>query len=304
MIDVLILGKGYIGTALYNNLSQRSDLEVRIVSKSELQYDDPKTFEETITSRVNIMPWASNLIVINASGYTGRPNVDACETDRDRAWYYNVTVPGMIGDTCSRHGVHNIHISSGCIYNGYDKEYNECDEPNFGLKEEYSSWYSKTKHAGELKLYGTNSHIFRIRMPFCSTTSERNILMKLLKYDNIINQMNSLTNIEDLAEFTSKFISPEGPLFDSGGGVYNVVNPSPMSTAMIVNILKHNGINNPKWRYIELDELLANHTKTGRSNCVLSSDYIKSLGFELPNTEHSLVRCVNAIKDELHEENI
>jgi dTDP-4-dehydrorhamnose reductase len=297
MMDVLILGKGYIGTALYKNLSQKTELNVRIVSKLDLQYDDPKVFEETINQQ-------SNLIVINASGYTGRPNVDACETDRDRVWYYNVTVPGMIGDTCRRHGVYNIHISSGCIYDGYSREFTECDEPNFGLREDHSSWYSKTKHAGELTLSGTNTHIFRIRMPFCSTTSGRNIIMKLLNYDYIINEKNSVTNIEDLSEFTSKFIMDSGALYDSDGGVYNVVNPSPVSTSKIIDTLVAHGVENPKWQYITLDELYDRFTTTGRSNCVLSSDYIKSLGLELPETELSLTRCINILKNELHEENI
>ena len=42
-------------------------------------------------------------VVINASGYTGRPNVDACEDNKDDTWYYNVTVPGIIADTCMEH---------------------------------------------------------------------------------------------------------------------------------------------------------------------------------------------------------
>ena len=298
MMDVLILGKGYVGTALYDRLSLRHDLEVRIISKSELQYDKPDIFEDTIKD------W-TNLIVINASGYTGRPNVDACETDRDNTWYYNVIVPGMIGDMCRRHNVHNIHISSGCIYDGYSKDYNECDEPNFGLKQNHSSWYSKTKHAGELMLHGTNAHIFRIRMPFCATTSERNILMKLLKYDNIINQMNSLTNIEDLAEFTSKFIESDGILYNNlNGGIYNVVNPEPMSASMIVNAFRQHDISNPEWKYIELHELLEKHTKTGRSNCVLSAQYIQELGLELPSTKTSIDRCIATIKDKLNDQTV
>jgi dTDP-4-dehydrorhamnose reductase len=235
-------------------------------------------------------------VVINASGYTGKPNVDACEHARDDTWYYNVTVPGMIGDTCNRHDVKFIHISSGCIYDGYEKAFDEFDLPNFGLLSEDSSWYSKTKHAGELSLQGTDSHIFRIRMPFCETGSDRSVMSKLLKYNNIIDQLNSLTNIEDLCVFTEKYIN-KNISNNHPGAVLNVVNPQPVQTSRVVEIMKNHGLNNPKWTTIDLTEL-KKYTKANRSNCVLSTTCISKIGLSMPNTEVSLDRCARAMSHE------
>lgn len=289
-MNILILGKGYIGTALHDELSGASEHNVDWKSRSELPYDDKRYLSSYVEGMFDV--------VINASGYTGRPNVDACENNRDDTWYYNVKVPGIIAETCRRHNIKFIHISSGCIYDGYEKEYTELDEPNFGLKENNSSWYSKTKHAGELALQSTGAHIFRIRMPFCGTTSGRNIMMKLLNYDYIINEKNSVTNVEDLAEFTRAFLANSIDLF-SEGGIYNVVNPQPVSTAIIVNTLRAHGVENPNWQYISLQELFDMFTTTGRSNCVLSDSKIRGMGLELPDTIKSLNRCAENITNAL-----
>ena len=297
-MNVLILGKGYVGTALNNRLTQNPGWNITWISKADQAYDDRTTF-------INILNDTEFDVVVNASGYTGRPNVDACETDIDNTWYYNVTVPAMLADVCNMLDVEFIQISSGCIYDGYEKDFDEWDEPNFGIPCIRSSWYSKTKHAGELALMGTNAIILRIRMPFCETTSERNVIMKLLKYDNIINQKNSITNIEDLVETISCMI--EGDIFYGAGhqgNILNIVNPQPVMTEDIVNMLKEYDLGNPNWRFIELEELLEKHTTTGRSNCVLSSESIEKIGLPLPDTLKSLERCVRSIKDEMANKDI
>ena len=231
-------------------------------------------------------------VVINCSGYTGRPNVDACEDNIDDTWYYNVVVPGEIARVCRENDVHLIHVSSGCIYDGYEKEFVETDEPNFGIKQKHSSWYSKSKHAGELAVASSGASILRIRMPFCATGSKRSVLTKLLSYDYIINQSNSMTNVEDFVCFVGKFL--EQP--NIWGETYNVVNPQPVLTSIVVNTLKHHGLENPKWQYISLQELFDMFTTAPRSNCVLSTSKIQHLGLELPTTIKSLDRCAMSIK--------
>ena len=298
IVNILILGKGYVGSALHESMHVDDSWSVTWLSKADKSYDDRNTF-------INILNESNYDVVINASGYTGRPNVDACETNIDDTWYYNVVVPGMLADVCNLFEVEFVQISSGCIYDGYEKAFDEWDEPNFGIPCIRSSWYSKTKHAGELALLGTNAVILRIRMPFCETTSERNVIMKLLKYNNIINQENSVTNIEDLVEFITSLIKATA-FYGAGNqsNILNVVNPQPIKTEDIINMLKEYDIENPKWNFIDLDELLEKHTTTGRSNCVLSSESIEKMGFALPDTMKSLERCVRSIKDEMADKNL
>jgi len=289
-MKILILGKGYVGTALAKNLS--TCYEIVHVSRSELDYTDRGTLFRYLTG--NDIEY-----IINTCGYTGRPNVDACEDNTSDTWHYNVVVPVNIQKTCKDAGVKMIHISSGCIYDGYAKDYTEEDEPNFGLHSNDSSWYSKTKHACEMMMKDKDVYIFRIRMPFCESWSERNVLTKLIKYDNVIDHLNSVTNIEDLCGFIMYFIADitEGTIVHEYG-IYNVVNPCPVTTSAICDLLNTTELGNKNWQHIELEELYKT-TKAKRSNCILSDDKIKNLNLRLPDTIDSLRRCIKKMKQEL-----
>lgn len=293
-MNILILGKGYVGSAL--NTCLKRCYNIYFASKKDLDY----------TNRCDLMNFIkSNSItaVINTCGYTGRPNVDACESDKENTWYYNVNVPVNIQKVCKDAMIPMVHISSGCIYDGYDKAYTETDEPNFGLLSADSSWYSKTKHACEMMLSDRPVYIFRIRMPFCSTWSERNIITKLLKYDKIIDQKNSVTNLEDLCGFILYFLID---ILDNNiqrpYGIYNVVNPEPLMTSDIVNTLSKYGLTNPNWSQISLEQLYT-QTAAKRSNCVLSDEKITKIGLKLPGSMQSLKRCIENMlktKDDKH----
>jgi len=149
---VIILGKGYVGMSLYKCLYRCFD--VIHLSRQELDYTNRHVLKNYIKGQKEPIR-----LVINTCGYTGRPNVDACEHNIPDTWYYNVVVPVNIQKVCKDLIVPMIHISSGCIYTGYDKNYTEDDEPNFGLHNSESSWYSKTKHACEMMLGYTNIYI-------------------------------------------------------------------------------------------------------------------------------------------------
>ena len=111
----------------------------------------------------------------------------------------NTFTPLRISNLCKTYGINYIHISSGCIYTGYEKQFTEEDAPNFGLFSKESSTYSKSKHAYELGCdYGL---IIRVRMPFCDQLHDRSYLTKILKYNNLINQVNSKTYVPQLLDF-------------------------------------------------------------------------------------------------------
>ena len=81
-------------------------------------------------------------VAVNCSGYTGKPNVDACEDEKWKCWEYNVTAPVRTAETLNLFRIPVIHISSGCIYEG-DEFFTEDHMPNFGLYTDHSSFYSK-----------------------------------------------------------------------------------------------------------------------------------------------------------------
>lgn len=277
----VILGKGFVGTHL-SHYFKKNNIDHKIFSQSELDYTDPNTFKDFLDTNDKDIKW-----VINCSGYTGIPNVDACEDNKELCYAYNVLYPMQVVKLCNQYKIPVIHIGSGCIYSGYEKEFTEEDIPNFGIYSNESSYYSKCKHVFETFAKEFNCYVLRIRIPFTDILTRKNYFSKLLNYDTLINELNSVTSLKDFDEFVVRFISAK-PEY----GIYNVVNPEPVKAEEVVEILKDNKIVNSKWRFIELKDL---NTKANRSNCVLTTDKIKDLGLQLPNTRTSLLRDISTL---------
>src|SRR5262249_47665051 len=56
--------------------------------------------------------------LINAAGYVGKPNVDACELARAETVQGNALLPQTVARVCSMTNPPWGHVSSGCIYSG------------------------------------------------------------------------------------------------------------------------------------------------------------------------------------------
>jgi dTDP-4-dehydrorhamnose reductase len=294
-MKILILGRGFIGNQLHSSLCNIG-LSAKVISKSELDY-----------TRVNPLYWYLKDfeydVVINASGYTGVPNIDAAEDDKQACWKYNVEVPTAIATAVNRlttRDVSYIHISSGCIYNGYDRQFTEDDTPNFGLFNPESSFYSKTKHAAETCLKEMNAILLRIRMPFCGEVTDRNYFAKLLKYDNLISMENSVTCIDDLCDVVALLCNKHrfSGSYKYRGEIYNVVNEGSLNAKQVVDCLAKYNLTNPNHKFIDLSEL---DTKARRSNCILSIEKMRTL-FQMPNALESLEKSVKRYSESLEDE--
>lgn len=277
----LILGKGFVGSQFINHL-QNNNIVYSAFSQRELDYTKTELLYKVLEEHKGNISY-----VINCFGYTGVPNVDACETNKELCYNYNVLYPLQIVRMCEVLNIPVIHVGSGCIYNGYDKIYTEQDIPNFGVFSDDSSYYSKCKHLFETLVKDYKCYVLRIRIPFTPEQSSKNYFSKLLKYDVLINQLNSITSITDFNNFLVHFmdVKPEY-------GVYNVVNPEPVKAKEVVKILKSSNLENPNWKFIPLNKL---KTKAQRSNCVLSDEKISNLNLKLPKTIDSLNRDIKIL---------
>jgi dTDP-4-dehydrorhamnose reductase len=280
-MKILILGKGYVGSYL---AKKETTHDITHLSKSDLDYSNYSKFDEYIKTQTP--DW-----IINCSGYTGKPNVESCENDKENCYHYNIKVPMILTDIANNNNVPIIHIGSGCIYDGYEKEYRENDKPNFGEEESESSFYSKTKSSFERLSKTMNRYIFRIRIPFNGTPESKNYIFKLLQYDNLINMRNSLTNVDELVDFTYSFIEKK-PEY----GIYNVVNEGHITASEVVSIMKDNGLENPNWKFISLQDA---NFKVNRSNCILNTDKIKNLGLGLSSITNSITDAIKEYRNNL-----
>lgn len=261
MSNILILGAGYVGTYLSKSRFL-SDFNIHLKSKSELDYSDLSALRKYILNNdINL--------VINCSGFTGRPNVDECELRKEECWNYNVVLPLRVSETCKALNIQYIHISSGCIYSGYEKYYTEEDVPNFGLFNE-SSFYSKSKHAFEtLNDYGC---IIRIRMPISNDLNPRNFITKILNYDNVVNFVNSKTSLYSLSNFIYYLVKHN--INVNTVGVLNFVNPEPHDTKYLMHEMKRFDLVNPNWKIVDIKNI---NITAPRSNCVLSISKLEKL---------------------------
>jgi dTDP-4-dehydrorhamnose reductase len=280
-MNILILGKGYIGNYIAKGSAEHN---LTHLGKNDLDYFNPDVLKFYLGNYE--FDW-----IINCSGYTGKPNVDACEYEKESCYYYNVTVPLYITKVANELNIPIIHIGSGCIYTGYDKEYTENDPSNFGADCVDSSFYSKSKDAFEKLSSSLDRYIFRIRIPFNGVPEAKNYLYKLLHYDNLISMPNSVTNVDDLVDFTFKFIDKKPEL-----GIYNVTNTGSIEARNLVSLLRDENIENEKWKFVSIEEA---NFKVARSNCVLNTDKIKKIGLDLPDINGSIMRAIKEYKGKI-----
>lgn len=277
--NILILGNGYMGNYIQKHLEQKG-LTVTKKSSSELNYHDQNILYKYLLNN-------DITTLINCSGFTGRPNIDEAETKKELCWELNVMSPLRVNKLCDLLNVNYIHISSGCIYDGYEKEWSERDSSNYGLFTNHSSFYSKSKHAFELLSQDLKGTIIRIRMPFGPDDSHRNYIHKIARYENLIDFKNSKTYIPDLCEFVSIICNK----YKSSKEYYNVVNPNPMTTKQICDIMREYGFHNVNWKFVTLSEL---QISTSRSNCVLNGDKANDV-FKMKTEEEALRECFEII---------
>ena len=108
---ILLLGaSGYIGQGFARELVRREWPFIGL-SRREVDYTRFDLLLEYLEAR------QPNL-VINAAGFTGKPNVDACEDARAETLAGNTLLPLTIAHACAAAGIPWGHVSSGCIYSG------------------------------------------------------------------------------------------------------------------------------------------------------------------------------------------
>ncbi len=228
----------------------------------------------------------SDAVVINATGKTGRPNVDWCEDHRLETAQVNITGAINVCEVASELGNYVIQIGSGCIFDGDEKyAFTEEDEPNF-----FGSFYSQTKAVAESAVKELpNVCVLRIRMPIQGSESPRNLLNKLLKYDKILSVPNSVTIMEDFMPFVERVIEKRVT------GVLNAVNPGVYEHKDLLE--KYREIVDPSrsFEYIGLDEF-EGMTIAKRSNCVLSTANSDKLAISMPNMQDSLSKILEQYK--------
>ncbi len=217
-------------------------------------------------------------VIINCAGKTGRPNVDWCEDHKEETVHSNVTGPLVLLEETRKRGIYFVHLSSGCIYTGDNggKGYTEEDAPNFS-----GSFYSRTKAWSDQILKEFPVLLLRIRMPFDGSLNDRNLLMKLRKYQKVLDVPNSLTYLPEFTAAAKLLIEKKAT------GIYNIVNEGGVSPYRAMELYKQIVDPTHTFERLTLDHL-SDVVKAGRSNCILSNAKARKEGIHLSSGEDAL----------------
>jgi dTDP-4-dehydrorhamnose reductase len=270
---ILLGGSGYVGQA-YQQLLAQKGISFRNLRRADLDYSDAPTLTAFLRE-------TRPSFLINAAGYTGKPNVDACELHKAECLFGNAVLPGRIAAACAAAGVPWGHVSSGCIFTGARPDgsgFTETDTPNFTFRRDNCSFYSGTKALGEETLAGApDVFIWRLRIPFDHRDSPRNYLTKLMRYERLLEAANSISQLHEFVAATFACWEKRIPF-----GTYNVTNPGHVTTREVVDLILKSSVHPKAYQFFNDEtEFMRLAAKTPRSNCVMSSAKLADTGITL-----------------------
>ena len=280
MSKILLLGaSGYIGGAFKAALAQRN-LQTLTPTRAQTNYCDFDVLRQYIREQGGID------FLINAAGFTGKPNVEQCEVQRQETLEGNLLLPQMLSHLAKVENFRWLQIGTGCIYNGDNGGYGytEEDEPNFSFRYNNCSFYSGVKALAEACLReDARCYVARLRIPFDENDGPRNYITKLLRYSKIYENFNSISHIGDFALTCLDLYQQNCPT-----GIYNITNEGGISTREVVGLIVE--ILKPKreFDYFANDEEFYRVAKTPRSNCVLNVNKLVSVGLRMRPVRQAL----------------
>ena len=286
---------------------RRRQLEFLTLSRRQLDYTRFDLLLDFLRAR-------KPAFLINCAGYTGKPNVDACELDKAGTLLGNALLPQTIAHACQAAGIPWGHVSSGCIYSGAkiseggqvrverdmtlprlhelaEKKspsvigFTETDVPNFTFRQPPCSFYSGSKALGEEAIAGIGqSYIWRLRIPFDEVDNARNYLSKVQRYAKVYENVNSISHRRDFASLCLDLWERRAPF-----GIYNVTNSGYVTTRHVVALIEKYLKPNRKFEFWANDEEFYQiAAKTPRSNCVMDVSKLQATGIKVRSVEEAL----------------
>jgi dTDP-4-dehydrorhamnose reductase len=314
---ILLLGaSGYIGEAFAKELRRRK-IDFVPIARKQTDYTRFDLLLEFLKAK-------KPEFVINAAGYTGKPNVDACELHKADTLQGNTLFPQTVAHACATVGIPWGHVSSGCIYSGAkivesgktrtEKDFTkpelrelvakspgsihgftETATPNFSFRDGPCSFYSGTKALGEEAIAGIGQgYIWRLRIPFDEFDNARNYLSKVQRYAKVYDNVNSISHRADFVKACLDTWKLRAPF-----GIYNVTNPGFVTTKHVVQLIEKHLKPARKFEFWANDEEFYKvAAKTPRSNCVMDTTKLLAAGVKIRGVEEALEASLKDWKPE------
>src|SRR5438045_8312838 len=132
-------------------------------------------------------------VLINAAAFT---NVDACETERDRAFLINAEAAGILAEICNQKNAKLIHFSTDYVFDGEKRApYTEADQAN------PISLYGESKLAGEKNVLAAENGHLVVRVSWVFGTDRQSFIDAMVKraqeeenMDEVSDEFSTTTN--------------------------------------------------------------------------------------------------------------
>ncbi|MFL6499746.1 MAG: dTDP-4-dehydrorhamnose reductase [Candidatus Udaeobacter sp.] len=209
-MKIVVLGAGgRLGAALMREF--RPKCEVVGFNHAQLDLSNLESVREELGA-------TSFDVLINAAAFT---NVDACETERDRAFRINAEAPRVLAETCNEKHAKLIHFSTDYVFDGEKRApYTEEDQAN------PISAYGESKLAGENSVLAAGDEHLVVRVSWVFGPDRPSFVDAMIKraqqdqkIDAISDKFSTPTYTHDIANMLPEF-------FDRGvaGGVLHFAN--------------------------------------------------------------------------------
>ncbi|HEX5491063.1 MAG TPA: dTDP-4-dehydrorhamnose reductase [Candidatus Udaeobacter sp.] len=195
-MKIVIVGSaGRLGTMLMRDYQKKH--EVVGFNRPELDLADCDAIRKKLGA-INFD------VLINAAAFT---NVDACETERDRAFLINCEAPGVLAEICNDRDAKLIHFSTDYVFDG-DKHapYTEKDQAN------PISVYGESKLAGEQNVLAAGSDHLVLRVSWVFGPDRPSFIDAMIKraqqeekIDAISDKISTPTYTYDVAAMLPQF---------------------------------------------------------------------------------------------------
>ena len=144
-------------------------------------------------------------VLINAAAFT---NVDACETERDRAFRINAEAPGVLAEICNEKDAKLIHFSTDYVFDGEKRApYTEEDQAN------PISAYGESKLAGEKNVLAADDGHLVVRVSWVFGPDRPSFVDAMIKraqqdekIDAISDKFSTPTYTHDIAEMLARVL--------------------------------------------------------------------------------------------------
>jgi dTDP-4-dehydrorhamnose reductase len=209
----LIFGSnGFLGSAFTKRI-KNVDPTCSVIGISRQDYEFGKSSDAVLIAilkshAVTCKQQEEILVVINCIGIA---DTRLCERNPKLAMEINAFFPKLLSESCNELNIKMVHISTGCLYDGTDIKKIETDFT------ETHCVYTVSKQVGEFYL-NERDLILRPRLLFDWIDHKWNLITKLHRFEDYLDEYNSVTSLDTIIEATVELLK------NKQSGVFNVCN--------------------------------------------------------------------------------